>query len=72
MSLFLKKELEGTKRLATAKINEILQKGDEEFSADDLRDLQTLIRLKDAAEKTKPADSETPPSRHWLNLQKED
>jgi hypothetical protein len=59
MSIFLKKELEGTKALANVKIKEILEKDDEHFSADDLRNLQTLVQLKDAAEKKISADGDS-------------
>jgi len=48
--MFTKNELETTKRVAERKIDEILN-DDKEFTVDSLRDLQTLAKLKDAAEK---------------------
>ena len=50
--MFTEKELEGTKKMAQVKINEIMD-SKEEFTVDSLRDLQTLIILKDAADKKK-------------------
>lgn len=50
--MFTKKELESVKRVADVKIDDILN-NDKEFTADTLRDLETLMKLKDAAEKRK-------------------
>ena len=47
--MFSKKELDKTKKLCERKIEDILlEKAD--FAVNDLRDLQTLFKLKDAAE----------------------
>ena len=51
--MFLKSELEATKRLSEVKIARILD-SEEEFTTNTLRDLQTLMKLKDAAEKKLP------------------
>jgi len=48
--MFTEKELEATKILAASKIDDILE-GQKEFTAESLSDLQTLLKLKDTAEK---------------------
>ena len=49
--MFIKKELEATKDICEQKIDGILEDTESEFTADTLRDLQTLLKLKDAATK---------------------
>ncbi len=53
--LATKNELKATKKLAERKAKEILKK-DGDMTASDLRDLSTLYRLRDAAEKETPID----------------
>ena len=50
--MFTKKELESVKQIAEVKIDDILHHA-KDFTAESLRDLQTLMKLKDAAEKRK-------------------
>ena len=51
--MFSKKELDATKKAAEIKINEILNDDSEKLSdLEYIRNLQTLITLKDAAENT--------------------
>ena len=49
--MFLKKELEDTKKLAELKIQEILNDDDKYSDFQYIQNLQTLIKLKDASEK---------------------
>ena len=49
--MFTDKELESTKDLCGRKIKDILDDTEKPFTAESLRDLQTLFTLKDAAEK---------------------
>jgi len=53
--MLFKKELEDTKRLCEVKINEILtDKSGKYTDLQYIQNLQTLIKLKDAAEKEEP------------------
>ena len=53
--MFFKKELENTKRLCEVKLNEILiDKSRKYTDLQYIQNLQTLVKLKDAAEKEEP------------------
>jgi len=47
--MFFKKELESIESLCDVKIKDILNDTESDFIPDTLRDLQTLVKLKDAA-----------------------
>ena len=47
--MFFKKELESTEKICDVKIKDILNDTESEFTVNTLRDLQTLVILKDAA-----------------------
>ncbi len=47
--MFLEKELKATEKICDVKIKGILIDTEGEWTADSLRDLQTLMKLKDAA-----------------------
>ena len=54
--MFLKTELETVKKISEVKIKNILNDTQSEFTTDTLRDLQTLMKLKDAAERRIQSD----------------
>ena len=48
--MFFKTEIDATKKIVAVKINEILNETEKEFTVDDLRNLQTLFVLRNAAD----------------------
>ena len=48
--MFFKTEIDATKKIVAVKINEILNETEKEFTVADLRNLQTLFVLRNAAD----------------------
>ena len=50
VTMFFKTEIDATKKIVAVKINEILNETEKEFTVADLRNLQTLFVLRNAAD----------------------